>query len=84
MPITMERVDPNNFVAYAQEGIVDEAGNHVVVYVTRNVAGYAETTYTGDLEYCKRTADAINETLGYSPEHVMEVVASSLRAGRVK
>lgn len=68
-------------VAYAQEGIVDDSGDYVVVFVDENEAGYTPTTYTSsDLAYCEAVAENINTRRGYSHQDVLDVVASSFAA----
>lgn len=68
--------------AYAQAGITDERGVHVVAYVVENEAGFYETTYSGDLDYCMVIAASINVTLGLDADRVAEIVASSFKASR--
>lgn len=66
--------------AYAQEGILDESGKHVVAYVEKDEPGYYSTTYVGDLEYVKSVAASINKSKGLSQEQVDAIVASSFAA----
>lgn len=67
-------------VAYAQEGFVTKDGAWFVAIVTENEPGYNETTYTGDLDYCRGVAKAINEAKGFTAREVDDVTSSSFRA----
>lgn len=75
-----EQTQPR-IVAYAQEAIFDRDGrDHMVAFVTENEPGYNASTYTGDLDYCKAVADNINKSRGFTPDQVLDVVASSFAA----
>jgi hypothetical protein len=68
-------------VAYAQEAIFAPDGrDHMVAFVTENEPGYNGSTYTGDLAYCQAVAASINESRGFTPSEVLDVVASSFAA----
>lgn len=68
-------------VAYADEGIFDDSRkHHMVAFVTEGEPGYNGSTYTGDLRYCTAVANSINESRGFTPDQVLDVVTSSFAA----
>ncbi|AGM12369.1 hypothetical protein PEGLEG_141 [Mycobacterium phage PegLeg] len=71
---------------YANESFYDHAkGDYVVAVVTEDEAGYNTlSTVYGSAERAKAAADALNQDLGLSRDDVLDIVASSMRAGRAQ